>query len=802
LKNRRILPALALFLFFLPLLPEILGFRLLVFRDAFITHYPIKLLTRSILRAGNVPFLNFGASNVEPLLSNPNTVTLYPTNLLYLVLPAAVAFNFHLLFHVAWAFFGASRLCRRLGAARSDSWIGGAVYAFGGPYLSYAAAFTNASAAAAWAPWAVACAVDLTGESRTDFGFRRGARWLSLGIAFGLQFLAGEPAISGWTAAAAAATILVCSLGRTPRPRLPPSRLVLPALAASLVALALSAPLLFSTAAAIPYSFRGEHSFSREQFNAAANVPVRALETFFPLLFGSPRPLVSGAFWGYRLFGSLQPYLYSANFGLAALILILSAFSLRSFRRSPRALGLAALTILFLTLSLGFSTPLFELLYAAPPLRHFRYPIKFLLPSSLFFAVLSALAFGEWRRTLDRRTLGIVAAAAALPLCAGVAFSTLGRGLLVQRLRGQFQELAFPPERVLPGILRIILFDSLLGLSAMLLLWVASRKSPPTVFLRFAFGAVLLGLLPAGWPLFVSAPASDYSSASEIASTISRSGRLWVAPIEEFAIVKTGSRQSYSNDDVAEVILSGRRELWPLTGVPDGVEYSFDRDPDGSYGFLDRVAGEAVAAAAPVEKGRLLRASSVRFVLDESPDPLPGFSLRARVRDQGRDLFLSEADHPLPIVRAATRIYRRSSLSGAVDLLKGRGNFEPERDVILRGPDTDPPDPGGAAAILESRRIGNGLEAVSSSAGDAIVVFAVTYFPYWRAVVDGRPARLEIADGHFCGVRVSPGSHRVSLEYDEKPFSLGAAGNLIFLGLTIPALLWFRKPRSPRAREE
>ena len=295
MKDRRFVPAAVLGVFFLPLLAELLGLRLLVFRDAFITHLPAKLQALSILRAGDVPFLNFSASNVEPLLSNPNSVTLYPTSLLFFLLPAAAAFNLHLLFHVAWAFFGAARLCRRFGAGRSEAWIGGAVYAFGGPFLSYAAAFTNASAAAAWAPWAVACAVDLVAGAPTgDSGARRAGRGLALGIAFGLQLLAGEPAISVWTAAASVAAILVWRLeqGRRSFLRLP--RIFPAAIATVAVSVALSAPLLLSTAAAIPYSFRGEHSFSREQFNAAANVPARALETLFPLVFGSPRPLGSG----------------------------------------------------------------------------------------------------------------------------------------------------------------------------------------------------------------------------------------------------------------------------------------------------------------------------------------------------------------------------------------------------------------------------------------------------------------------------------------------------------------------------
>jgi hypothetical protein len=294
LLDGRAAGAATLALFFVPLLPLVLGFRLLVFRDAFITHFPIERLAAGLERRGVVPFLNFAASNVEPLLPNPNTLTLYPTHLLFRVLPPAAAFNLHLLFHVAWAFFGAAYLARRLGVHGAGRWVGGAVYAFSGPFLSYAAAFANAAAAAAWAPWAVACAVRLALREDRARRFRAAA---ALAIALGLQLLAGELAISAWTNAACAFPV-AARLFSAGRSRLPGS--ILAGTGAAVAALALAGPLLLATRAALPWSFRGEHMFSRDQFNAARNVPLRLLENVFPLVFGSPRPLVSGTFWATR----------------------------------------------------------------------------------------------------------------------------------------------------------------------------------------------------------------------------------------------------------------------------------------------------------------------------------------------------------------------------------------------------------------------------------------------------------------------------------------------------------------------
>ena len=69
-------------LFSLPLLPEILGDRRLVFRDAQITHWPWRRVAVASLASGEVPFVNASASGGQPLLANPNAVLLYPTFLL------------------------------------------------------------------------------------------------------------------------------------------------------------------------------------------------------------------------------------------------------------------------------------------------------------------------------------------------------------------------------------------------------------------------------------------------------------------------------------------------------------------------------------------------------------------------------------------------------------------------------------------------------------------------------------------------------------------------------------------------
>src|SRR6266700_5478014 len=140
------------------------------FRDNFSTHYPIKVLSQGIWRAGAIPFWNFADGGGQPLAGNPNTLSFYSDNVLYLFLPAHVAFNLHFLLHL----IGGWLAMRALTRSRAAAWM----YVLSGAAIS-ATAFYNLITAIALIPFAL-LAVE-----------RRSA--VRLGCAFGLLALAGEP---------------------------------------------------------------------------------------------------------------------------------------------------------------------------------------------------------------------------------------------------------------------------------------------------------------------------------------------------------------------------------------------------------------------------------------------------------------------------------------------------------------------------------------------------------------------------------------------------------------------------------
>ena len=177
-----------LFLFLIAvffMLTATLGF--FFFRDNFSTHYPIKVLSAVSFRAGEIPWWNFADCGGQPLAGNPNTLTFYPDNFLYLLLPPHVAFNLHFLLHLALGWFAMRALTR----SQFGAWL----WVLSGVAIS-ALSFYNLVTAIALVPLAF-LAVE-----------RRSA--VRLGLAFGLLALAGEPVII----VGAAIAVFVLAVGR------------------------------------------------------------------------------------------------------------------------------------------------------------------------------------------------------------------------------------------------------------------------------------------------------------------------------------------------------------------------------------------------------------------------------------------------------------------------------------------------------------------------------------------------------------------------------------------------------------
>lgn len=320
---------------------SVLGF--FFYRDNFSTHYPIKVLSALSFRAGQIPYWNFADGGGQPLAGNPNTLTFYPDNILYLFLPAHVAFNLHFLIHLAAAFFIIRTLTRSTFAAT--------LYAMSGMAIS-ATAFYNLIVAVAMIPLAF-----LAASRRSP---------LLLGIAFGLLALAGEPVMI----LGAAISVAILAIDRVP---------IRSWLLAVLIAFVVASPQLIAYAEIAGEVERSVGMSARTVLNASLH-PIRIVELFAGPVIGVLND--PG--------GQLRARLFSTIF-----LGFIAAPAL--FRRS-RYVVVAGVMLFF---ALGrFNPVMAALVDAMPPIRIVRFPEKFALPMIVAIVVLVADYFRDtpWKR--------------------------------------------------------------------------------------------------------------------------------------------------------------------------------------------------------------------------------------------------------------------------------------------------------------------------------------------------------------------------------------------------------------------
>jgi uncharacterized membrane protein YfhO len=98
---------------------------------------------------------------------------------------------------------------------------------------------------------------------------------------------------------------------------------------------------------------------------------------------------------------------------------------------------------------------------------------------------------------------------------------------------------------------------------------------------------------------------------------------------------------------------------------------------------------------------------------------------------------------------------------------------------------------------LDSDRAAADVDA--SAAGH--LLFSRTFFPSWKAEVDGAPARVLLANGRDLAIALPAGRHRVEIFWNPTPFRSAVGLQLLALALTlaIAASELVRRPRRARA---
>ena len=73
----------------------------------------------------------------------------------------------------------------------------------------------------------------------------------------------------------------------------------------------------------------------------------------------------------------------------------------------------------------------------------------------------------------------------------------------------------------------------------------------------------------------------------------------------------------------------------------------------------------------------------------------------------------------------------------------------------------------------------NGLDLQVKAEENSLLVLSATYYPGWKAFVDGKETKIYRADYTFRAIPLNAGTHRVGFVYDPMSFKLGAGVTLL-----------------------
>lgn len=723
------------------------------YRDIGTTQLPARALLAELGPSSLDPHVSFG----QPYFGNPNLVLAYP-------FPRSLrSMGLHLLLHLLIGLLGAFALFRSLVKCDEAALFGALAFSLSG-YVVSSTAFLNATTTIAWMPWLL-LAVEKT---RVAEGRRLVVAGLAIAAFGALLVLGGEPALGGIAIALALARAATFERGVRGK--------ALGTLAAGgTAAFLVSAPWILEVVRATAFSSRRLRGFSWNEFSAAGFPPARLLETPFPLLFGDPGKLLSGAFWGFAVNQQNPPYLASLTLGVLPLALAI-VFAVSARRNEGRFwLSVAGLALL---LSWVPWLPGARAVYEAVPALHVvRYPVKAVLALTLAVAALSALAFdrllvlGALPRFRARASWVMLVPAAVL-----AALAVLGRLRpdVIERwlATGWDPTWASDPSVVLGPIVRRLPIEAALAAAILLagsLLLRGGAEDPRRRFVLLV--AVSVDLLSAAHGLLPRAPRDLYETVSPlVASARTLGGRVYEKTGKDTDAVRRGLFGRIAADDARSLALAQTRQGWASTGAVHGLSYAYDPDPDGSYTYLNRVATDVLNAHDWAGRLKWLRAGGVRAVIaHDVPPDLPGLAPVVVERAIGVPTTLYRLVDPLPGTRRTSRAFGASSINEAVAVFERR-DFDPATDVVVAGKppegvSTTSVDPTAEARVVSERP--DVLTIETSGAAPALLHVDRSYTPRVKARVNGRDMKVFVADVHLIAIPVPAG--RASVEVDLAP---------------------------------
>ena len=745
-------------------------------QDVMVQNYPFRHFFSEALKHFEFPLWHPGINCGFPLFAEGQSGILYPFNFFSaLLLPTWVGINYNVAFHLWLGGVGTFLYLRVIGVSPVAATTAGMTYALSG-YIVVRAMSQNFVDVSGWLPF-----LFLFLEIAIK---RRNWRYVFLfGAVFALQLLAGHPQAALYAAIAAFFYAVyrgwVAYSGGSTKGSL--LHWLCGVLAISLLGVGLAAVQVLPTYELVQLSGRSE-GLSYEQFVKMSLPPERLVTLLLPNFFGNSG---AGSYWTRESGFFIQLCAY-----VGVLPLLLAVLGMRAGKDSC-ALFFSALVVSALVLSLGKYTVLYRVLYELPGLNFFRIPTRFLLWWAFGSAVLCGIGF-DCLRTGFYKKWWFGSLFVATLVMAGAAFvnwEVLSAGNLSS------------PELTARNHFREGLIEDLLR-SGLVIVF-----SVPLGFASFRQRMI-------SWimPLIVFADLADFGRRFNAVI----SPQAYTDVPKTVGAIKAHAATVYPEDDIPDVgrfrcvsFVSERGSGldWHSGWINDDSSYLFYPETIRMYTGSQFELANTLPGWSPLHLSRhwefargysgFESLANVRYIVSHSP--LKQSGLRQIYKER---LFIYENTKVLP----------RAFLVDDYEVISGRGNrlrrmrnrnFISQNKVIFeREPlskTIETPGSSVQSQTLQTAHISqyeSDFVAIDVSVSrPTFLVLSDTFYPGWRASIDGRDAPLMLANHVFRAVSVLPGDQRVEMRFESISFRIGLTVTIISLGIWVLGFILVKRQK-------
>lgn len=741
--------------------------QILAFRDLGRFFYPSREFTVRLIKQGVMPFWNPYVYCGNPLLASHQAAVFYPFSIVYLFGDFAKAFNNFIYLHIALAGLFMYIFLRDQNSSKTASLIGSLTFAFSG-YMFATINLLTFFSSGIWLPmvlWAFFRAM------------KKGAFLYVLltSIFLGLMFLAGEP--------------MVCYM----------TSLILIFLGLRRIKTTLTIFILFVLLSAFQLLPVTEFLMMTDRMNLSYDIATKwsmAPYNFLNLVFPSLTDVehVIKDYW------EKQSWLLDYHIGLFPIIILPIAFFIKDKKRFLIS-AILAVSIIF---SLGSLTPLYPVFFKYfPGFRFFRYPVKYFYLTAFSLSWLCAIGYDFYEKNAktDMRLAKFIRLFLYAALISGflLLFVDTFFKELVQFVQGAFfsnlEKAAKENLKTLPfislgffSIRRTLIFFLLF----VLLLFFGTKRFVNTKLVSFALVALVFAdLYSAAYNVNLSCDIEEFKRPSPNIEFLIKDKSIFriLSSPSNIYMMHHPTKETY--DDLLEV---SKERLYPDRMMEFGL-YDVGGYEAVTRNRIQDLLGFLTYIVKSPADSRLLDALNVKYIATPKKLDIEGY----RLAKESGIANLYENENVLP----------RAFLSEKAIVIRGREkifekfmdkSWDPEKEVIL---EEEPHISVQRTAYSVQRVREEGVEITKYSPNEVIVKAAVnspkflvlsdSYYPGWKAYIDGRLDKIYAANYILRAVYLDSGEHTVRFVFDPFSFKLGLGISLATLILILFYIVYIKR---------